>query len=551
MGIRKPNSDPPTGGDELADVVPPSAGIPVEAESIPEIAMSVQWDGEEDELTASVRQETLPPPIGRVGRFDVLGRLAVGGMAEIFLARQSGEADTSRLLVIKFIRTSLGDDPQMAELFEREARVVMRLAHPNICHVYEVGKWRGRHFIAMEWVHGVTMRDLYRTARSQSAVVPVPVVVKVIAQVAEALDFAHRARDRSGRPLGIVHRDISPMNIMVSYDGVVKLVDFGVAKIDTSVTHSGTIKGKFAYMSPEQAQAKHLDSRSDIFSLGIVLWEMLTGRRAYQLESQFETLRAIVERELPPARSINPSVPEELDRILARCLKKERDDRYSSAVALQEDLAAFLVSQKEVVNASRISRLMRDYYGETSPTPKLDRSNEASGSFVGGIEPQAPLGGPPPATGTPRRRVPWATLTLLGLLLGGAAAVLLVVDPFGFFASPASPSDTAVVDGPTESPPVESEPIEPPPEAAADEAEVAEEISADEPDTPPEERAVEPEAAEEAPALAEESTPERSRNMRTESMRQRQERQRAASESASDPEPEPTMMRSRFVTSPF
>ncbi|MEM9191647.1 MAG: protein kinase [Myxococcota bacterium] len=554
QGLRNSSVPPPPvshqAGDPLAVRIPPSPRVPIGVSPIPEIELEWEDDAAEDEARVSPVPSlapSLPPPIGRVGRFEILGRVAIGGMAEIFLATQHGEADTDRLLVIKFVRTSLGDDPQLADLFEREARVVMRLSHPNICHVYEVGKAGGRHYIAMEWIHGVTLRDLYKRAQAENAVLPIPIVVKVMAQVAEALDFAHRARDRRGKPLGIVHRDVSPANVMVRYDGVVKLVDFGVAKEDSSVTQSGTIKGKFAYMSPEQAQGRSLDGRSDVFSAGVVLYELLTGRRAYRQTSQFETLRAIVEKELPPPSESNPRVPPRLDAIVRRCMAKDPHKRYLSAAALQEDLLAFLTEERQVVNAARIARLMHTFYGDQRGTPELDRSADAAVGVIG-IESLPPA----PGVSTLPVPAPGGRSTKMLAMVAAAVVVLVVAGLAVILASGPSDTDLATeTSGTTPASEPEPTPVEATGPVVAEARELVVESQSDEsPSEAPEEVAAPEEATPEAAA------PERAleRETVTEAERAEAERERAAARERRNrrrEEASGTMMRSRFVTSPF
>jgi len=502
-----------------------------------EVEVPITWeDGEDGTTTVTFRASLLPPPIARVGRFDILGRLAVGGMADIFLARESGEGDASRLLVVKFVRSSLGQDEQLAEMFVQEARVAMRLSHPNICHVYEVGESGGRQFIAMQWVNGVTLRNLVKSAQAAGQPLPRPIAVKIAAQIAEALDSAHRAHDSSGKPLGVVHRDVSPHNIMVSYDGVVKLLDFGVAKVQASMTQSGTVKGKFAYMSPEQAQCKPIDGRSDIFSLGIVLYEALTGRRAYAGTSEYDSLRAIIESPVPSPRAVDPDIPVELDAIVQKALAKDRADRFQNAVAMQVELESWLVKQGEVVNSARISRLLRDVYGsQARERPKLDRSKEVSGSFSA-VAPRSTAEAPPSAGA---RRARWPLVALGMAVLGGAASIAFAT---GVFSPPAEPEEAR-----------EEAASASPEEAAQPELDGTDPEPA-EPETPPSSventeplelapleltaADVEPAAVDPAPAPA--------RMARRRAMRRR------AQEQAEPPSmEEASMRRGRFVTTPF
>ncbi|HEY8431255.1 MAG TPA: protein kinase, partial [Sandaracinaceae bacterium] len=259
------------------------------------------------------------PTIGRFGPYEIVGRLAIGGMAEILLAREDAEGAGSRHLVVKRILPEYEREPAFVEMFLDEARVMMRLKHPNVCHVYKFGQQDGTHFIAMEWVHGASLGKLIRRARKMGGI-PVAIACKIIALIAEALDHAHTAKDDDGNPLGIVHRDVTPDNVMISYDGAVKLLDFGIAKADARAhkTQAGVVKGKFAYMAPEQCRAKPLDHRVDVFALGVCLYEALTGQPLYRRETEFETMEAIVRGPVPKLADRLKNPPAALEHIIAR-----------------------------------------------------------------------------------------------------------------------------------------------------------------------------------------------------------------------------------------
>ncbi|MCA9601858.1 MAG: serine/threonine-protein kinase [Polyangiales bacterium] len=324
-----------------------------------------------------------PKPIGMFGRYQLLGRLAMGGMAEIFLARESADRHVSRYIVIKRIRSTVADDNEFVSMFLNEARLAMHLRHPNICHLYEFGFETGHHFLAMEYVDGATLHKIARKA-IQTGGLPVALAVKIISQVAGALAYAHSAKDNRRQPLHIVHRDVSPHNVMVGYDGVVKLLDFGVAKASTQdvLTMAGVVRGKFAYMSPQQCVGEKLDGRSDIFSLGIVLYEILTGQRLYRRENQFETMRAVVDDPVPSIRAINPRLPAELDRIVQKALQKDPNDRYATSDLLQEDLDHFLAERREVVSTARVAAYMEDLFREEIRRgPEIDQDVEFDASL--------------------------------------------------------------------------------------------------------------------------------------------------------------------------
>jgi serine/threonine-protein kinase len=305
------------------------------------------------------------PAIGKFGPYDIVGRLALGGMAEILLAREESEGAGSRYLVVKRILAEYEKDQTFVEMFLDEARVMMRLKHPNVCHVYKFGQQDGTHFIAMEWIYGASLGKLIRRARKTGGI-PVAMACKIVAMVAEALDHAHMAKASDGRPMGIVHRDVTPDNIMISYDGSVKLLDFGIAKAEARAhkTQAGVVKGKFAYMAPEQCRAKELDHRVDVFALGVCLYEALTGRPLYRRETEFETMEAIVRGPLPKLADRMKNPPPELEAIVRRCLAKSPDDRFSTAGELQEALDQFVASRGEVVTARKIKELMDKLFKE-------------------------------------------------------------------------------------------------------------------------------------------------------------------------------------------
>jgi serine/threonine-protein kinase len=313
------------------------------------------------------------PALARYGRYELLGRLAYGGMAEIFLAREA-HVSAQRLLVLKRVLPHVAEDQHFVDMFVDEARLAMQLNHPNICHVYSFGQEEGTFYIAMEWVNGKTLSKIIRKAREQGGL-PVPVALKIVAQVAEALDYAHRACDAAGEPLGIVHRDVSPQNIMVSYDGVVKLLDFGIAKATShsTRTEAGVIKGKFAYMSPQQCVGEPIDSRADIFALGVCLFEALTGKNPFRRQSEFETMTRIVGDPTPLVREKRPDVPEEVEQILQLALMKQPERRYQTAGDMQLALETVLPKLGMPINASRIGEYVSKLFGdEVREGPQLD-----------------------------------------------------------------------------------------------------------------------------------------------------------------------------------
>jgi eukaryotic-like serine/threonine-protein kinase len=218
------------------------------------------------------------PAVARLGQFEILGRIARGGMAEVYLARERADDGSVRHVVVKRVLTEMQHDAAMLGMFLDEGRIALRLFHPNVCHVYECGEANGLTFMALEWVHGTSLREVIRRAGPRGGL-PVPVAVHVIAKIAGALEYVHHAKGIDGRPLSIVHQDVTPHNVMLSWKGQVKLLDFGIAKTSAEAEHGTAVpQGKFEYMSPEQVRGEPIDARSDIFALGVCLYEALTSR---------------------------------------------------------------------------------------------------------------------------------------------------------------------------------------------------------------------------------------------------------------------------------
>jgi serine/threonine protein kinase len=276
----------------------------------------------------------------RLGSFEILRRLARGGMAEIYLARTSGPSGFEKLVVLKKILGKLADKPRYVQLFLEEAKLAASLDHPNIAQVYDIGMVDGSYFFAMEHLHGQDVRSILHRAWRIGERLPIEHAVQIARHVASALHFAHEKRRSDGTLLGLVHRDVSPSNILVTYDGATKLLDFGVAKnaASTVKTRTGALKGKISYMSPEQARGAPLDRRSDIFSLGIVLWEMVTTQRLYRADNDLATLQLIIHQPPRPPSQVRPECAPELERIVLRALAQDPDARYPTAEQLVLEL---------------------------------------------------------------------------------------------------------------------------------------------------------------------------------------------------------------------
>jgi serine/threonine protein kinase len=276
----------------------------------------------------------------RLGSYEIVRKLARGGMAELFLARSVGPEGFEKLVVLKKILPRNAENPRFVQLFLDEAKLAGSLTHPHIVQTYDMGRVGNDYFFAMEFVHGQDLRSILRRSERTQRKVPIDVAVQIARNVASALHYAHERRRGDGTLVDIVHRDVSPSNILVSYDGGIKLADFGVAKASSSSarTRTGTLKGKVGYMSPEQARGAPIDRRSDIFSLGVVLWELVAVRRLFKSDNDLATIQSIINGDTPPLEKFRPDCPPELEKIILRALAKDPEVRYQTAQAFQRDL---------------------------------------------------------------------------------------------------------------------------------------------------------------------------------------------------------------------
>jgi hypothetical protein len=296
------------------------------------------------------------------GKYLLLDRISVGGMAEVFKAKSYGVEGFEKVIAIKRILPTMGEDRDFIKMFIDEAKIAGQLAHANICQIFELGRIDGAHFIAMEYIWGKDLLQIQNRFRKRKQVMPVAMACHVIAKICEGLDYAHRKRDPMGRSLEIVHRDCSPQNVLCSYEGEVKLIDFGIAKAASrsSQTMAGVLKGKFGYMSPEQVRGLPLDRRSDIFALGTVLYESLTGERLFQGESDFSTLEKVRNVDILPPSHLNRNIPIEVEQIVMRALERDPDDRYQWCNELHADLQRYLMSQEQVFTAKNLGHWLKE-----------------------------------------------------------------------------------------------------------------------------------------------------------------------------------------------
>ena len=295
-----------------------------------------------------VQPSFLQPPSSEFGQYTLLERIAVGGMAEVWKARMKGVEGFQKTVAIKKILPHLTDSSDFVTMFIDEAKLAAQLNHNNIIHIYDLGKIGDDYFIAMEFVDGKDLRSILNSARAESRPLPLGLALLVGSRLASALDHAHRQKDFEGRALGLVHRDVSPQNVLISYEGDIKLCDFGIVKAVTkaSKTQMGALKGKLQYMSPEQAWGRPVDARSDIFSLGSLLFEMLTGRRLFSGESEMSVLDAVREGRIQAPRDLDPRLPLEVNALVLKALARDPDDRFLTAGEMQREIDGILASLK-------------------------------------------------------------------------------------------------------------------------------------------------------------------------------------------------------------
>lgn len=306
-------------------------------------------------------------PGSRLGDTELLLRIGRGGMATVWVAReQATKTREERLVAVKAMLPDLAEESEFVRMFLDEVRLVRAIRHPNVVSVYDVGEHEGVMWMAMEWVEGESLHTVIAEAGKRRAIPP-EMAVRIIADAAAGLHAAHELRDETGALLGVVHRDVSPHNILIGSNGSVKLVDFGVARSVGRVseaTRAGQLKGKFGYMSPEQARGKAIDRRSDLFALGIVLFELTTSRRLFRGESDIDTLKLVISSRIPRPSSFDPGYPAELERIVLKALERDASRRYQTAAELEQDLRAYLKTERVVVSQGGIGGLLKRVVGD-------------------------------------------------------------------------------------------------------------------------------------------------------------------------------------------
>jgi serine/threonine-protein kinase len=331
----------------------------------------------------------------QIGKYQLIHKLATGGMAEVFLAKAAGPMGFEKLCVLKRILPHLATEPTFVDMFLSEARLAAQLNHPNVVQIFDFGEAEGTYFIAMEYIDGPNLREMIRRASGVSLSLPIAFCARVVSSACEGLAFAHDFKDpATNLPMNIVHRDISPDNLLLSRQGAVKVVDFGIAKAagQSPHTQTGVLKGKLAYMSPEQLRNEPLDRRADVYALGVVLYELLTGLKPFMATSEAGMVQAILFELQVPAVQRRPDVPEGLQRILAKALAKERERRYPDCAAFQADLEEFLLSIGKPMGAAQIALLVAMMTaGSEGPMPLGQKTSSGPRSNPRFSQPQPAL----------------------------------------------------------------------------------------------------------------------------------------------------------------
>ncbi|MEE2961449.1 MAG: serine/threonine-protein kinase [Myxococcota bacterium] len=312
------------------------------------------------------------------GDYRLIERIGIGGMAEVFLARRSGVAGFEKEIVIKRIRPHLNEQKSFVNMFLGEAKLATQLTHPNIVQIYDLGRIDNSYFIAMEYIPGRDMSAIIPKTKSNNVPFPVEYVLKIASSLCEALHYAHNKKDIVGNSLEIVHRDVSPENIRIAWTGTVKILDFGIAKAATQVheTKVGEIKGKLCYMSPEQVLGQDVDSRSDIFALGCVMYEAITGFKLYSGNNDLEIMNKIIDGKVYPPSYFRNDVPEEVERIIMKALAKERRKRFQSAFEMQLTIDKFLTTNEFTPSSIHLANFLKQQFQAELDAEHTRRRNQ-------------------------------------------------------------------------------------------------------------------------------------------------------------------------------
>ena len=340
----------------------------------------------------------------RVGRYRLCFEIASGGMASVYLARAEGPAGFEKLVALKRIHPHLAKEREFVEMFLDEARIASRISHPNVAAVFDFGEADGANFLAMEFLLGEGLSRIHRILSSRPAAHDwariARLSARIIADAAEGLHAAHELRGDDGQPLNVVHRDVSPQNLFVTYDGVVKVVDFGIARAAGKLHHTvtGAVKGKFAYMAPEQAKRQPVDRRADVWSLGVVLWEQVTGKRLFRQDSEVDTIVAVINEPILGPSEVRPGVPPALDAVLLRALDRDPERRTPTAREFGRDLQRFLLRQGAAVGPAEVADWMRELFPEELARRQelVDQARRMGGGPVPRVSERLSVDGPSP-----------------------------------------------------------------------------------------------------------------------------------------------------------
>lgn len=414
--------------------------------------------------------ETRPPPgpvpIQRYGKYYLISKLAEGGMAEIFLAKQVGVEGFEKNVVVKRMLAHLSTVPDFVAMFLDEARLASRLSHNNVVQVLDLGFEGGCYFIAMEYLAGEDFSTVIRSAAKQRAYVPLNIALKVLADAAHGLNYAHEFTDSKGQPLNVVHRDVSPSNIFITYSGQVKMLDFGIAKAESRVTNTtaGVVKGKYQYMSPEQAQSGPIDRRADVYSLGVCMYEAMCNARPFARDTDLAILNAVLKNEYRPPRQLRPDLPVELEQILVKALARDPQERFQSAGLFAGALEGYLRASTSVTSGTAVTQYMTTFFGpeRVAAKTRIDslEDMQARGISLPPMEVKAPSNPsgpsmvvPPPPTvpispeagtnaiGSPRSVVEMRQRNSLKLTLAAVGALLVGVGGTTMYLKSREPQD--------------------------------------------------------------------------------------------------------------
>ncbi|MBI4798435.1 MAG: protein kinase [Desulfarculus sp.] len=427
--------------------------------------------------------------IVKFGSYYLTSKIATGGMAEIFRGRKVGAAGFEKLVVIKRLLPHLAADEEFRTMFLNEAKLASLLNHQNIVQVYDLGRMeeddslepgqQGTYFIAMEYIFGKSLAEVMKKGQARVLPLPQELAVRIILAAALGLAYAHGKKGEDGRPLGLVHRDVSPQNILISYEGEVKLVDFGIAKAmsQSSSTRPGVLKGKFAYMAPEQARGQ-VDQRADIYSLGVVFWEALTGQRLFQGDNEAALLAQVLNPQVGPPSGVRAEIPPELDALCLTCLAQDPGQRFANAQALSEALEAYLYTLKTFPSTYSLRNHLRELFGPeiAAESQQIQAEGESARQAAGQTPatPETPTAPAPPLESTrvvprpaPGGRGMVYGLALAGVTLAAGLAWWLWPGPPPPGPAPQPPAPTATAPAPTTAtegrPPAPPEPATPTP----------------------------------------------------------------------------------------